>query len=227
MIKTMLLWIVKALFSKAIFAFILFLSAGTMKWIMAWLFIAIFLLFDIATAIVVAPRHPDLLDERTKLGQNVKSWDKILLRIVAAYGPFTVWIISGWQFRFGWQPEIPFIWQWTAAGFTALGFAIVTWSMAANAFFTTTGRLQPERGQTVASSGPYHHIRHPGYLGAILFNLATPVMLGSSWGFIPAVLVAAGYILRTYLEDQTLQAELSGYEEYTRKTRYRLFPYVW
>jgi protein-S-isoprenylcysteine O-methyltransferase Ste14 len=227
MIKTMLSWILKAFLSKAMFAVILFLSAGTLNWLMGWIFIAIYLAFDIATAILVAPRHPDLLTERTKLGENVKPWDKVIVRLAAAYGPFLVWIVSGLQYRYNWQPFLPMTYQWIAAGITALGFAIVAWAMTYNAFFTVTARLQPERGQTVATGGPYHTIRHPGYLGAIIFNIATPLMLGSTWGLIPGVITSGLYVLRTSLEDKMLLEELEGYKEYTRTTHWRLIPGVW
>ena len=227
MIKTMLSFILKAILSKAIFGAILFLSAGTLRWTMAWVYIAIYLAFDIATAILVTPRHPDLLVERTRIGQNTAGWDKVLVRVVAAYGPFATWIVSGLQYRFHWQPVIPIPWQWAAAGLTAIGFGIVAWSMTYNAFFAVTARLQPERGQTVASDGPYRIVRHPGYLGAMLFNTTTALMLGAAWALIPGVITSGLFILRTLLEDRMLRAELPGYEDFTRKTRYRLIPYIW
>jgi protein-S-isoprenylcysteine O-methyltransferase Ste14 len=226
-IKIVLAWVSKAVLSKAMFGVILFLSAGTMNWLMGWIYLALYLLFDIATALLVAPRHPDLLIERTKLGTNVKAWDKILVRLAAGYGPFAIWIVSGLQYRFGWLPEIPLLWQWIATGITAIGFAIVAWAMGANAFFVVTARLQPERGQTVASGGPYAIVRHPGYLGASIFNLATALMLGSSWGLIPGVITVGLFVLRTSLEDKMLQAELAGYREYTQHTRWRLLPGIW
>ena len=226
-IKIVLAWVSKAVLSKAMFGVILFLSAGTMNWLMGWIYLALYLLFDIATALLVAPRHPDLLIERTKLGTNVKAWDKILVRLAAGYGPFAIWIVSGLQYRYSWLPEIPMLWQWIAAGVTAVGFAIVAWAMGANAFFVVTARLQPERGQTVASGGPYRIVRHPGYLGASIFNLTTALMLGSVWALIPGVITVGLFVLRTSLEDKMLQAELVGYQEYTHKTRWRLLPGIW
>ena len=70
-------------------------------------------------------------------------------------------------------------------------------------------------------------MRHPAYLGAILFELAVPVLLASWWAFIPSVLGALLLILRTALEDRTLQAELAGYADYARQTPYRLLPGIW
>jgi protein-S-isoprenylcysteine O-methyltransferase Ste14 len=88
-------------------------------------------------------------------------------------------------------------------------------------------RIQKERGHTVVTDGPYRLVRHPGYVGSILSLMAAPFLLGSRWALIPAVLGVAGYVVRTALEDRTLQDELPGYREYTQRTRWRLLPGVW
>jgi len=109
----------------------------------------------------------------------------------------------------------------------AVGYSIVLWAIASNAFFAPVVRIQTERGHTVVTRGPYRIVRHPGYVGAILFTLAMPLMLASWWSLIPSAAAAILYVIRTALEDRTLQAELSGYTEFTQKTRYRLVPGVW
>lgn len=92
---------------------------------------------------------------------------------------------------------------------------------------TGTVRIQSERGHQVVSSGPYRFVRHPGYAGALWGFLAVPVWLDSAWAFLPALLLMGILVLRTALEDKTLQAELPGYKEFTQKTRYRLLPGIW
>jgi protein-S-isoprenylcysteine O-methyltransferase Ste14 len=99
--------------------------------------------------------------------------------------------------------------------------------MRANDFFSGTVRIQEDRGQTVATGGPYRWVRHPGYVGGILHHLAAPPMLGSFWALIPGVLGALALVARTALEDRTLYAELDGYAAYATRTRYRLVPWVW
>jgi len=108
-----------------------------------------------------------------------------------------------------------------------LGCAMEFWAMSANRFFSTNVRMQTDRGHVVCSTGPYRHIRHPGYAGIILYTLASPVFLGSWWAYLPALAGVVGFILRTALEDRTLQLKLPGYKEYAQKTRYRLLPGVW
>ena len=102
------------------------------------------------------------------------------------------------------------------------GYALVVWATGTNAFFSQVVRIQTERGHTVVSSGPYRYVRHPAYVGMILVVLGAPIMLGSWWALIPGVISAVLVIVRTALEDKTLQAELPGYADYAQRTRYRL-----
>jgi protein-S-isoprenylcysteine O-methyltransferase Ste14 len=94
-------------------------------------------------------------------------------------------------------------------------------------YFSAIVRIQTDRGHRVITGGPYRIVRHPGYVGAILFTLATPVMLGSAWALLPAAIAAVLYIVRTKKEDDTLQAELPGYLTFTKETRFRLLPGIW
>ncbi len=137
------------------------------------------------------------------------------------------WIVAGLNERFGWAPEVGLNLQIGAAIITAVGYGIVVWAMAANAFFSPVVRIQSERGHQVASGGPYRFVRHPGYVGAMLFTVALPLMLGSWWALIPGSIGAVLYVIRTALEDRTLQEELEGYRAYTQTVKYRLCPGVW
>jgi len=101
------------------------------------------------------------------------------------------------------------------------------WAMALNRFFAKTVRIQEERAHAVASGGPYRFVRHPGYAANIVTMFAVSLLLGSLWALIAAALSALAFIVRTALEDKTLQNELEGYPEYAQQTRYWLLPGVW
>lgn len=88
-------------------------------------------------------------------------------------------------------------------------------------------RIQSDRGQTVCKDGPYHRVRHPGYLGSLIYSVATPLILGSFWGLIPVMISLALLIIRTKMEDKTLQNELEGYTQYTREVKYKILPGIW
>ncbi len=220
-------WALRGLFAKALVAVLLFLSAGRWDWLWGWVYLGLFVLFDLATALAVIPRHPALLAERAQIQEGTKDWDKILVRLSAAYLPMVSWVIAGLDVRYGWSAPFPTGYQYLGLVVVALGYGLIVWAMAANAFFSATVRIQTERGHIVQTGGPYAIVRHPGYVGAILFQSATPLLLGSWWTLIPMLITVPLYVLRASLEDKTLQAELPGYTEYTRQTRHRLVPGIW
>jgi protein-S-isoprenylcysteine O-methyltransferase Ste14 len=101
---------------------------------------------------------------------------------------------------------------------------LYSWAMWVNTWFSSTVRIQTDRAQEVVQDGPYRYVRHPGYVAGILMAISTSLILGSLWGLIPAVFVVILLVIRTYLEDITLQKELPGYFDYVKKVRYRLVP---
>ena len=220
-------WAIKGVLYKLFVAAVLMVSAGRWDWVMGWLYVAIFLLFDASTALVVAPRNPELLIERSRSQKGVKNWDKLVMPLAAGLLPMASWIVAGLNERWGWLPEVGAALQAAAIAVTIAGHGLIVWAMGANAYFSAVVRIQTERGHAVATGGPYRFVRHPGYVGAILFNLAVPLMLGSWWALIPGGAAAMFYIARTALEDRALQDELAGYAEYARRVPYRLVPGIW
>jgi len=107
------------------------------------------------------------------------------------------------------------------------GWIILTWSMVANPFFEKNVRIQTENDHHVIDGGPYAYVRHPGYIGFSSLLISTPVLLASTATFVPTILGVAVLVIRTTLEDRTLQAELPGYKEYAGRVRFRLVPDLW
>ena len=99
--------------------------------------------------------------------------------------------------------------------------------MVVNRHFETTVRIQKDRDHKVISNGPYEIVRHPGYLGGILFALSIPLIVGSLFALIPAGIYVILFMIRTSLEDKTLQKELDGYQEYAKKVKTKMFPGIW
>jgi protein-S-isoprenylcysteine O-methyltransferase Ste14 len=204
----------------------LFWSAGRINWWPAWAAIAVMLAWIIATAIIILRYNPDLLAERLGPRKGAKPWDTAIMSILGLT-QLARYILAGLDQRYGWTGGFPLAAQLAALVVCAFGYALVVWATASNAFFSQIVRLQPERGHTVATGGPYHSVRHPAYLGAILSEVAVPVLLASWWALTLSSLNAILLILRTALEDRTLQAELAGYVDYARQVRYRLLPRIW
>jgi len=204
----------------------LFWSVGRIDWWPAWALIAVMLGWSTATAIVILRFNPDLLAERLGPRKGAKPWDMVIMSIVGV-ATLVRLIVAGFDQRYGWTSGICLAAQVVALVVSALGYALAVWATASNAHFSQIVRIQSERGHTVATGGAYRFVRHPAYLGTILFELAVPVLLASWWAFIPSGLNTALIVLRTVLEDRTLQAELIGYADYTRQVPYRLLPGVW
>ena len=195
---------------------VLFLSAGDWLWSAGWWYLGMTILVQVLTAAALISISPDLLEERSKLQAGTKNWDKILAPAVT-YGMFVIWIVSGLDHRLSLSSPASQGVQVAGLLVGFVGSLFTLWAMATNRFFASTVRIQSDRGQTVCSDGPYRIVRHPGYLGAVVFDLVTPLALGTWWGLVPALLVVGLIIFRTSLEDRTLQAELPGYADFARK----------
>jgi protein-S-isoprenylcysteine O-methyltransferase Ste14 len=204
----------------------LFWSAGQIDWWLAWASIAVMLAWITATAIVIFHFNPDLLAERLGSRKGAKHWDIAIMSILGLT-QLVRYIVAGLDQRYSWTGGFPLAAQIAALIMCAVGYALVVWATASNTFFSQIVRIQSERGHAVATGGPYHYVRHPAYLGAILYELAVPVLLASWWAFIASGLGAILLILRTALEDRTLQAELTEYIDYARQVRHRLLPGIW
>jgi protein-S-isoprenylcysteine O-methyltransferase Ste14 len=128
--------------------------------------------------------------------------------------------------RFEWTSVPPVLRAIGLAGF-ALSFLLIVHAMRANRFFSAVVRIQDERGHRVIDSGPYAIVRHPGYAGMILFAPFSGLALGS-WISVAVGLAYSALVLRrVWFEDAFLRTNLSGYENYTQRVRYRLVPRVW
>lgn len=114
-----------------------------------------------------------------------------------------------------------------AVAVTIAAYAFVHWAMIVNKHAETGVRVQAERHHVVISSGPYRIVRHPFYISLIVTQLVYPLAVGSLYAFIPGLVMAVLFVWRTAREDETLRRELEGYQEFTTRTRYRLFPGVW
>ena len=216
---------IKNLFGLLFYGLLLFLPAGTLNWPAAWVYLGLFLLVLIASSIYT---DPELLRDERGVGQaGRKNWDLALVSVYGLLTSLATPIVAGLDWRNGWSASQPLWVPLLAAILFSLGWAFGLWAMTVNRFFSKVVRIQHERGHHVIQEGPYRFVRHPGYVGAIIQNLTTAVILGSWWAMIPAGVGSVIMILRTALEDRTLQNELEGYAGYSGHVRFRLIPGIW
>jgi protein-S-isoprenylcysteine O-methyltransferase Ste14 len=220
-------YIVREVGLSVLVLIILFITAGTIFWINAWVLFGLIIGYQTTNFIILYTFNPEILNERGKIvQQNTKQFDKAFVVIFLILG-FIIPIVAALD-------AIRFRWSYMPFGVSILGiilmlcsFCLGIWAMAVNTGFEMTVRIQDDRGHRVCTTGPYKFIRHPGYAAEIIAAPAYSLVLGSWWALIPVAAFIALFIVRTALEDRTLQEELPGYKEYAGKTRYRLIPYIW
>jgi protein-S-isoprenylcysteine O-methyltransferase Ste14 len=223
---TPLQWAAYSVSIPLVMAVLLFWPAGTPRWPLGWLFLAVFAAATVTATFVLLRLNPVIFAARSRVQEGTKTWDRTLLAVLM---PLLVAIlpVAGLDAgRFHWLPAPPWA---VVLGYALLiaGIALFSWAQAVNRFFEPGVRIQSERGHRVIDTGPYVYVRHPGYVGATAMFFGMALSLGSLVALVPAAATTALLVLRTAWEDETLRKELPGYAEFAAKTRYRLLPGVW
>ena len=224
--KLVALYILDQVLGVAAMGVALFWSAGRIDWWAAWAAIAVWLAFYTAMDILLLRFNPELMAERLSPPKGAKTWDRTIMSIFRLT-TLVRYILAGLDQRYGWTVGFPIAAQLAGLVVCVLSYALLAWAMTSNAFFSQLMRIQSERGHAVITHGPYRYVRHPAYVGMILFEPAMSILLASWPAIIAGGLCSILLILRTALEDRTLQAELPGYVDYAHQVRYRLLPGIW
>jgi protein-S-isoprenylcysteine O-methyltransferase Ste14 len=218
-----------SLMTILIFPTVILFASGNWLWLEGWIFSLWFDAMVLSNYVYLYWNDPALLAERSKApgSDNQKKWDKYL--VIGIYLMAIVWfvIMPLDAKRFGWSPCFP-VWLKVFGGMVLLpSLYLIYKATVENTFLSTLVRIQTDRKQHVISTGVYGFVRHPLYLGCLLMLLGAPMLLGSIYGLIIsliAVIVLAGRIIG---EERMLVNELEGYEDYKKKVKYRLIPFVW
>jgi protein-S-isoprenylcysteine O-methyltransferase Ste14 len=224
--KTTVRFVIRELMGTAVLAVALFWSAGRLDWLAAWGLVVLTFGWTAATLGVTLRAHPSLLAERLGPRPGAQRWD---MAIMSALGLLMLarLIVAGLDQRLSWAGDVPAPVQVLAFAAAGSGYALVLWATYSNAYFSQVARIQTERGHRVVSKGPYRQIRHPAYAGAILTELAIPLLLDSWWAVPLGILGTALIIARTVLEDRMLLQALPGYRDYAAAVPQRLVPGIW
>jgi protein-S-isoprenylcysteine O-methyltransferase Ste14 len=202
----------------------LFVTAGTIDYWQAWLFLAVFAISTSAITLYLAKRDPALLARRVKAGPVAEQQRKQqIIQSLASLAFLAVFVLCAFDHRRG--AQLPVALELAGDALVAVGLFIVFRVFRANTF--TAATIQVEREQTLVSTGPYGVVRHPMYSGALVMMLGVPLALGSWWGLVAVPPLAAVIVWRLLDEERQLTAELPGYAEYRTKVKARLLPRVW
>jgi protein-S-isoprenylcysteine O-methyltransferase Ste14 len=223
----------RQLFSRAFFYLIfigalLFVSAGTLAWPAAWIYLGLTAIVSIGGGLWLARHDPALLAERLKpmIQRDQKPWDKLFMAILLVLWAGWIVLMGLDAGRFHWS-RVPLIMQIVGVGLIGVGSYLVWLTFRENSYAAPVVKIQKERGHRVVTTGPYAYVRHPMYAGALGFLLGAPLLLGSWWGLAGALLLVLAMAFRAVLEERALKAELEGYTDYAARVHYRLVPYLW
>jgi len=223
--KPMIKLFVMTIIYLAVMGGLIFGAAGRLDWPMAWAYLVILLA---STIVLLSLGDREMLFVRAGKEKGAKTWDQFLANVsFLLFWPGST-IVAGLDYgRLHLSPSIPMPVRLIAMLAFAVGLAFSVWAMVANKFFVKFVQIQTDREHVVITNGPYAYVRHPGYAGSLLSFISLPVALGSLWALLPASVGLSLWVVRTYLEDQTLHKELDGYSEYASRVRWRLVPGIW
>ncbi len=200
----------------------IFLPAGTLAFWNGWLFLGTLVSLMSAALVYLYRKAPDLLEER--LNAHETENQQKFYQVASLIWSVVAFIIPGLDFRYGWS-YVPFWLVILSLAVTIAGYAMFFVVMVQNRYASRTIKLQD--GQTVVDSGLYSVVRHPMYLAGSVLFIASALVLGSYYALLWALLLPCLLVYRIRNEERLLVAGLAGYEDYTRRVKYRLVPFVW
>ncbi len=207
------------------FGVLLFVPAGTLRYWQAWVFLAVFTILSLYSAVYLFRKNPAVVERRMRAGPKAET--RAVQKVVAAgilILFFGLLVFSALDHRFGWSPVPPAV-SLIGAALVVIGLGIAILTVNQNNYAAAS--IAVEESQTVISTGLYGIVRHPMYMGASIMFAGIPLALDSCWGLAVLVPVVIVFAVRIADEEKLLNQELTGYSEYTGKVRYRLVPYVW
>lgn len=212
----------------ALIAVLLFVPAGTADWPQAWVFLAEFVVVGAAITVWLARHDPGLLKERMggafQKGQSLADRVFMSVMVTSWYGWLVLMALDARRWKFSHMPPAL---NGIGAILVPLGFIFVWRVFRENSFAAPVVRIQSERGQRVIDTGPYAMVRHPMYLGSIVYLLGTPLLLGSWLGLLVLPLIVGALVVRIFIEEAALRGGMPNYDAYMRRVRFRLIPGVW
>ena len=208
-----------------VMAGLVFVSAGTVDYWEAWVFLGVFGVSGLAITLYLMKKDPKPLARRVSGGPTAeKEPTQKIIQTFTALGFIGMLVVPGLDHRWHWS-VVSLDVVVTADILVVVGFVFVFLVYKENSFASATIELAPEH--KVISTGPYALVRHPMYFGGLLMFLGMPVALGSWYGLLALVVMMPALLWRLLDEEKFLVKGLQGYSEYRDRVRYRLVPFVW
>ncbi|MEA3440658.1 MAG: hypothetical protein U9R58_10280, partial [Chloroflexota bacterium] len=145
--------ILKSILTIIVFLAILFIPAGKLNWLEGWLFFCAFMISVSALVFWGYRTNPELMRERAEPGENVKTWDRIILGIYTVL-LLVMLVLAGLDSgRYDWTSPPIFV---SVLGWLGFLFSLILiwWTFASNPYLSEQVRIQDDRGHEVVSDGP-------------------------------------------------------------------------
>ena len=201
---------------------LIFLPAGTFSFAGGWLLMGILFVPMFGAGIVMMIKNPMLLASR--LDAKEKEREQSIVVKLSGLMFIVGFVLAGLDFRFGWI-KLPFAVNIAAAVVFIIAYLIYAEVLRENTYLSRT--IKVVEGQKAVSTGLYGIVRHPMYFATILLFMAMPFVLCSLVSFV--VFLAYPFIIAARIknEEEVLSRELEGYDEYKKKVKYRMIPFIW
>lgn len=201
---------------------ILFLPAGTFKYWQGWILIGILFVPMFVAGLILMKKNPELLKKRLNAKEEEKEQKIVILLSGIIF--LAAFIVAGLNFRFGWI-VLPMWATYIAAAVFLGAYALYAEVLRENEYLSRT--IEVQKDQKVVDTGLYGVVRHPMYMTTLLLFLAMPMVLGSVISFAIMLLYVPIIVMRIRNEEKVLAKGLPGYEEYMKKVKYRIIPFIW
>lgn len=201
---------------------LLFLPAGSFAYMNAWLFMGLLFIPMLILGIVLFIKSPALLEKRL----DAKEKEGTQKGVVALSGLLFIagFVVAGLDYRFSWS-KVPNWLLILSSAILLISYALYAEVMRENAYLSR--KIEVQENQKVVDTGLYKIVRHPMYAVTIWLFLSIPIVLGSYFSLICFLPYIAVICVRIINEEKVLSDGLDGYEEYKKRVKYRLVPFIW
>ncbi|MBE7068950.1 MAG: isoprenylcysteine carboxylmethyltransferase family protein [Ruminococcaceae bacterium] len=214
--------IVKFFCGLIIMGLIIFLPAGSFAYWQGWLLIGLLFVPMFVAGIILMIKNPELLRKRLNAKEEEK--EQKLVVLLSGIMFLAAFVIAGLNFRFGWITMPSWV-IYVFAGVFVAAYILYAEVLRENEYLSRT--IEVQEGQKVIDTGLYGVVRHPMYMSTLFLFLAMPLVLGSVISFAVMLIYIPIIVMRIRNEEKVLAKGLPGYEEYMRKVKYRIIPFIW
>ncbi|OUM68390.1 hypothetical protein PIROE2DRAFT_58145 [Piromyces sp. E2] len=220
--KLLIQAITKFFFGVILIGLLIFMPAWTVTYWQGWLLMGVLFIPMFLAGLVMFGKSPELLERR--LSSKEKEEEQKTVVRLSGIMFLAAFIVAGLNYRFKWI-ELPTIIPIMATVVFLIGYVLYAEVLRENTYLSRT--IEVHENQKVIDTGLYGIVRHPMYMSTLILFFAMPLILGSLLSFFIMLVYIPIINKRLKNEEKVLEANLIGYQDYMKKVKYRVIPFVW